>query len=279
MPSNEAPFVETVIEAEQGPVNPVRDLLRYRDLLYFLAQRDILVRYKQAVFGVLWAVIRPLLVMLVFSFIFGVVAGLKSQNVPYFLFVLAGMLPWQLFSGSITDAGNSIISDARLISKVYFPRILIPLSAIAVNLLDFLISFGLLLILMLFSRTTPGREILLLPLVLLWCVLLSAGCGAWLAALNVKYRDFRHLIPFVTQFGLYVSPVGFDSAVIPDRWRYVFALNPMAGVIDSFRYVLFGVSSPFLLGDVLIGLVVSAILLAGGLRYFRATERTFADVI
>ncbi len=257
-----------------------RDLWNYRELFYFLAWSDIKVRYKQTVIGFAWAVIRPLLTMVVFSTIFGKIANLPSEEgVPYPVMVYAALLPWQFFSQSLSDASNSLIGNVNLISKIYMPRLIIPASKIVVNLTDFIISFFILGILMAFYRFAPGIRILMLPLFLLMGFVTAYGFSLLFCALNVKYRDFRYIVPFIVQFGLYISPVGFSSAVVPDRWRLIYSANPMVGVIDGFRWAILGgdvelYMPGFILSLVLIGLVFSA-----GLLYFRRTEKTFADFI
>jgi lipopolysaccharide transport system permease protein len=256
-----------------------RDLWRYRELFYFLAWRDLLVRYKQTVIGVAWAVLRPLLTMLALTLVFGKLAKLPSDGVPYPLLVFAALLPWQFFANSFSEAGNSLINNTNMISKVYFPRITIPASSIIVSLVDFLISLVLLALLMLWYGFIPSARILLLPLFTLIAIAASLGGGLWIAALNVKYRDFRYIIPFVVQFGLYVSPVGFSSSIVPESWRFVFSLNPMVGVIDGFRWAILGGESQLYLPGFLISIVAVIIVLITGYRYFRKTEKIFADVI
>jgi lipopolysaccharide transport system permease protein len=257
-----------------------KDLWNYRELFYFLAWRDIKVRYKQTVIGVAWALVRPVLTMIVFSIIFGRLAGLPSEEgVPYPIMVYAALLPWQFFSQSLSESSNSLIGNVNLISKVYMPRMILPASSVAVNLVDFLISFGIFIVLMVFYRFVPDWRIITLPLFLFMAFITAYGCSLWLGALNVRYRDFRYIVPFIVQFGLYVSPVGFSSSVVPEQWRLLYSLNPMVGVIDGFRWAILG-------GDVMIywpGFILSMILVififVTGLFYFRNTERTFADVI
>src|SRR2546423_7461306 len=229
---------EIIIEAGRTEGQYWRDLFRYRELFYFLAWRDVLVRYKQTVIGVLWAVIRPFLTMLVFVFIFGRIAKLPSDGVPYPVMVFAAMLPWQLFASSLSEGSNSLITNANLISKVYFPRLIVPASAVIVSFVDFAISLGLLGLLMIWYQVWPGIYLLSLPLFTILALLTSAGAGLWLAALNVEYRDFRYVVPFIVQFGLYLSPVGFSSSIVPERWRLFYSLNPMVGVIDGFRWAI-----------------------------------------
>src|SRR6266850_5751996 len=216
------------------------DLWRYRELFYFLAWRDILVRYKQTVIGLAWALIRPFLTMIVFVFVFSKLAKLPSDGVPYPILVFAALLPWQFFANAFTEAGNSLISNAKLISKVYFPRLVVPASAVIVSFLDFLISGIILVGLMLWYGFAPNWRIITLPLFTVIAFAAAMGAGLWIAALNVKYRDFRYIIPFVVQIGLFISPVGFSSSVVPEQWRLLYSVNPMVGVIDGFRWSLLG---------------------------------------
>ncbi len=276
--SSHAP-TELIIEAGHTERNYWRDLFRYRELFYFLAWRDVLVRYKQTVIGILWAVLRPLLTMLVFTFVFSRIAKLPAEGVPYPVMVFAAMLPWQLFATSLTEGSGSLINNANLISKVYFPRLIVPASAVIVSFVDFAISMVLLGILMAIYGVWSGWTILLLPVFTVLALLASAGAGIWLAALNVKYRDFRYVVPFIVQFGLYLSPVGFSSNIVPEKWRLLYSLNPMVGVIDGFRWSINGGSTVFPAESLLLSLLVVTALLATGIWYFRKTERTFADVI
>src|SRR3989441_4495086 len=233
-----------IIEPGRTEKNYWADLWRYRELFLILAWRDISVRYKQTIIGVAWAVIRPFLTMVIFTVIFGRIAALPSGGAPYALMVFAAMLPWSLFSTALGEASNSLIGNERLISKVYFPRLIIPTATVVTAFVDFLISFLILLGLMVYYRFSPGWNMLLLPLFVLMGLLASLGPGLWITAVNVKYRDFRYVIPFVVQFGLYVSPVGFSTNTIPDRWRLLYSLNPLVGVIDGFRWCILGGDSP-----------------------------------
>ncbi len=271
---------EIIIEAGRTEKNYWRDLWRYRELFQVLAWRDISVRYKQTIIGVAWAVIRPFLTMVVFTVIFGKVAKLPTEGTaPYALLVFAGMLPWTFFSTALAEASNSLIGNANLISKVYFPRLIVPTATVVVALIDFLISFTVLAAMMVWYQFLPGWQILLLPLFILLAFLASLGPGLWITALNVKYRDFRYIIPFLVQFGLYISPVGFSSNVIPEKWRLLYSLNPMVGVIDGFRWcILRGESSIYWPGFYL-SLAVTAFFLWLGIRQFRKMEKTFADLI
>lgn len=270
---------ELIIEAGRTESQYWRDLFRYRELFYFLAWRDVLVRYKQTVIGVLWAVIRPFLTMLVFVFVFGRIAKLPSDGVPYPVLVFTAMLPWTLFATSLSEGSNSLITNANLISKVYFPRLIVPASAVIVSFVDFAISLGLLGLLMVWYRVWPGIYLFSLPLFTILALLTSAGAGLWLAALNVEYRDFRYVVPFIVQFGLYLSPVGFSSSIVPAKWRLLYSLNPMVGVIDGFRWAIAGGKAPLYLPGLLFSTLVTILLLISGIWYFRKMERTFADVI
>nr|WP_199177439.1 ABC transporter permease [Geothermobacter hydrogeniphilus] len=271
---------DLVIEAGKTRQQYWLDLWRYRELFLFMAWRDILVRYKQTVIGVVWSVLRPLLVLVVFTVLFDKIARLPSEgDAPYPILVLAALLPWQLFSGALTESSNSLIINAGMITKVYFPRVIMPASAIIVCFVDFLISFVLLLLLMVWYHVVPGWHILALPVFLALAVLSALGGGLWLSALNVKYRDFRLIIPFIVQFGLYVSPVGFSSNVIPDKWRLLYSLNPMVGVIDGFRWSILGKAATIYWPGFLLSLVLCVVFFWAGFAYFRKAEKGFADVI
>jgi len=230
-----------IIEAGLAERHYWRDLWRYRELFYVLAWRDISVRYKQTIIGVLWALLRPLLTMLVFTLVFSRIAKLPSEGTaPYAIMVFAGLLPWQFFSTSLTESSNSLIDNSNLISKIYFPRLIVPTASVVVSFADFLISFIILMGLMIWYQFLPGWQILSIPLFIALAFLASLGPGLLIASLNVKYRDFRYVIPFIVQLGLYVSPVGFSSALVPEQWRLLFSLNPMVGVIDGFRWAILG---------------------------------------
>ncbi len=269
-----------ILEPGRAEKNYWRDLWRYRELFLILAWRDISVRYKQTIIGVAWAIIRPFLTMIVFSVIFGGLAGLPSEgSAPYPLLVFAAMLPWSLFATALGEASNSLIGSANLISKVYFPRLIIPTATVVTAFVDFLISFVILAGMMLYYRYAPGWNILLLPAFILLALLASLGPGLWITALNVKYRDFRYVIPFVVQFGLYISPVGFSSSVVPERWRLLYSLNPMVGVIDGFRWCILGGDSAIYWPGFALSLVIVAFFLWLGISKFRKMEKTFADMI
>jgi len=270
---------EMVIMAGQTDRHYWFDLWRYRELFYFLAWRDISVRYKQTVIGIGWSVIRPVLIMVVFTIVFGKLAKLPSDGVPYPILVFTAMLPWQFFSNAFTDAGNSLIGNTNMISKVYFPRLIIPTSAIIVSLVDFAISFLILIGLMFWYEFYPDWRMLTLPLFITYAFITVLGASVWIAALNVKYRDFRYIIPFVVQFGLYISPVGFSSNVVPDQWRLLYSINPMVGVIDGFRWAILGSNTQLYWPGFLLSLFLVLVILVTGIVYFRKTEKTFADVI
>jgi len=268
-----------VIEAGRAERHYWKDLWRYHELFYFLAWRDILVRYKQTVIGLAWALIRPFLTMVVFVVVFSKLAKLPSEGVPYPILVFAALLPWQFFSSAFSSAGDSLISNAGMISKVYFPRLVIPTSAVIVSFVDFLISGIILVGLMLWYGFAPDWRIITLPLFIFIAFAAAMGAGLWIAALNVKYRDFRYIIPFVVQFGLYVSPVGFSSAIVPEQWRLLYSLNPMVGVIDGFRWAILGGNTQLYWPGFLLSLFLVMLILVTGIVYFRKTEKTFADVI
>ncbi|MBW7959590.1 MAG: ABC transporter permease [Candidatus Promineofilum sp.] len=269
-----------VLEPGRADKHYWMDLWRFRELFIILAWRDLSVRYKQTVIGVLWAIIRPFLTMVVFTVVFGGLAGLPSEgDAPYALMVFAGLLPWTLFANSLSEASNSLVDNANLISKVYFPRLVVPSAAMVTALVDFLISLAILAGLMVFYRYAPGPQILLLPAFTLLALLAALGPSLWLTALNVKYRDFRYTIPFIVQFGLYVSPVGFSSQTIPERWRALYGLNPMVGVIEGFRWCILGGEAPLFGTSFIVSLVVVAFFLWFGISQFRKMEKSFADLI
>jgi lipopolysaccharide transport system permease protein len=269
---------ELVIEAGRTERQYWRDLYRYRELFLFLAWRDLLVRYKQTAVGIAWSLIRPLLTMAVLTVVFGKLGKMPAGGVPYPLLVFCGMLPWLFFSTSLSEAGNSLVSNANMISKVYFPRLAITASSVITSLVDFLISCAFLVVLMIWYRFIPPAAVFIVPLFVALVFAASLGVSLWVAALMVKYRDFRFIVPFVVQFGLYISPVGFQSSVVPERYRMLYALNPMVGIIDGFRWCILG--SPSLYWpSTAIAITEVGILVASGIWYFRKTERTFADII
>jgi lipopolysaccharide transport system permease protein len=270
---------DLVIEPGRSKKNYWNDLWRFRELFLFLAWRDILVRYKQTAIGLAWSLIRPFLTMIVFTVIFGRLAKLPSGGVPYPILVYAAMLPWQFFSTSFTDASNSLLSNANMLTKIYFPRLIIPVSTVIVNLVDFLISFVILVGLMIWYHVTPSWSILFLPFFLFLAILTSLGAGIYVAALNVKYRDFKYIVPFVVQFGLYVSPVGFSSNLVPEKWRLLYSINPMVGIIDGFRWSILGGKSQIYLPGMILSIAFILFLLILGIVYFRKMEKSFADII
>jgi len=273
------PTEELIIEAGRTERHYWRDLWRYRELFFFLAWRDILVRYKQTAIGIVWALGRPLLTMLVFTLVFSKLAKLPSGGVPYPILVFAALLPWQFFSSAFSGAGDSLVSNAGMISKVYFPRLVIPASAVIVAFADFLISLIILVGLMIWYGFEPNLRMLALPLFIFVAFAAAMGTGLWFAALNVKYRDFRIIVPFVVQFGLYISPVGFSSNIVPEKWRLLYSMNPMVGVIDGFRWAILGGNTQLYWLGFLLSLALIFVILVTGIFYFRKTEKTFADVI
>jgi lipopolysaccharide transport system permease protein len=270
---------ELIIESGRAEKNYWRDLWLYRELFYFLAWRDLLVRYKQTVVGVLWSLIRPLLTMLVLTIVFGKLGKMPSGGVPYSILVLCGMLPWNFFSSALSECANSLVGNSNLISKVYFPRLVVPASSVITSFVDFLISAAFLVMLLIWNRFMPAGTAWLLPVFIIEAFALSFGVGLWVAALMVQFRDFRFIVPFVAQFGLYISPVGFISGVVPDKWRLLYSLNPMVGVIDGFRWAILGRGAQFYWPGTVLSFVTVVVLVSSGFWYFRKTERIFADVI
>ncbi|MBM3702699.1 MAG: ABC transporter permease [Actinobacteria bacterium] len=268
-----------IIEAGKSEKHYWADLWRYRELFYFLSWRDILVRYKQTVIGIAWSVIRPLLTMVVFTIVFGKLAKLPSGEAPYPVLVFTAILPWQYFANALSEASNSLISNQNMISKIYFPRIIMPTSTIIVSLTDFVISFVLMSITMAIYRFVPSWKIVFMPLFLLLATILSLGMGYLFSALNVKYRDFRYVIPFIVQVGMYISPVGFSSDVVPIRYRFWYSLNPMVGVIDGFRWSIIGKGTAIYWPGFILSIVITILIIIWGFWYFRKTEKTFADRI
>lgn len=267
------------ITAEPDGAHYWRDLWAARELLGMIVWRDIVVRYRQTAMGLSWALLRPLATMLVFTFIFGKLANLPSNGAPYALLVFAGLLPWLFFSASFSDASNSVIGNANIVSKVYFPRLIIPVSAVLVGLVDFLLAMLVYLVISFIYGHPPGVQVLLLPVFLLQLCLLILGCGLWVSALGVWYRDFRHLLPVVLQLGAYLSPVGFASTVVSDKWLPLYALNPMVGLIDGFRWCLLGSSQPLRWPALALSVAITFLLLLPGLRFFRRSEHHFADAL
>lgn len=271
---------EILIEPGRATVRTWQDFLIYRELFLFLVWRDILIRYKQTVLGLAWCLLRPLLTMVVFSVVFGRLAGFPTEGgAPYPILVLAGLLPWQLFAGAVGDSSNSLVGNAALISKIYFPRLIIPVSAVMVSLADFAISLAMLFGLMTWYGYLPSSRIVTLPLFLILALLTALSLGLWTSALSVKYRDFRLIVPFALQFGLYLSPVGFSSRVVPDEWQLLYTLNPLVGVIDGFRWALLPEAPPLYLPGLINSAALTVLVGIGGLIYFRSTEQRFADII
>lgn len=269
---------DLVIEAGRTEKNYWKDLWRYRELFYILSWRDIKVRYKQTVIGAAWSIIRPLLTTIIFTFVFSRVAKLQNPSAaPYALMVFSGMLPWQFFSNALSEASNSLISNANLITKVYFPRMIIPASSVITSLVDLGISFIIMIGMFIWFQFIPSWHAVLLPIFVILSFLCSFGFGLYLTAVNVKYRDFRYIIPFIVQFGLYITPIGFSSAVVPEKWRFLYSLNPMVGIIDGFRWCLLGDEMHW--NSLFISLIVIALFLIIGIVYFRKLEKTFADNI
>jgi lipopolysaccharide transport system permease protein len=271
---------ERVISAKKGLVAiNFSELWNYRELFWFLAWRDILVRYKQTVIGIAWALIRPIVTMIIFTIIFGKLAKFPSDGIPYPLLSFTALLPWQFFSNALTESSNSVVANSNMISKIYFPRLVIPAAAVISGVVEFLLCFFILIALMFWYGVTPTWSIVWLPLFFLLALISAFGIGLWFSALNVEYRDVRHIVPFIVQFGLYISPVGFSSSVVPDKWRLLYSLNPMVSVIDGFRWTLLGGKTPLFVPGLLISSFIVFGILVTGLYYFRKMERTFADII
>lgn len=272
--------MDLVLSSSHSSRNYWSDLWRYRELFYFLAWRDILVRYKQTVIGIAWAVIRPLITTVIFTVIFGRLSHLPSPNsVPYPLLVMSAMLPWQFFATALSESSNSLIGNANLISKIYFPRLLIPAGSVITSFVDFLITLVLMAGLMAWFHFLPDWHVLLLPALAALAFGCAFGAGLWLCALNVQYRDFRYIVPFIVQLGLYVSPVGFSSGIVPEKWRLLYSLNPMVGIIDGFRWCLLCGQTPFDVESIAFSCGLVVLLSFTGICYFRKMERTFADAI
>lgn len=271
--------MQTVIRRRTGLAQlEFRELWDYRELIGFLAWRDVAVRYKQTFVGAGWAFIRPFLTMVIFTVVFGHLAKLPSDAVPYAVLTFTALLPWQFFATAFTEVSASVVGSGHVLTKVYFPRLILPLTSMAVAAVDFLVSLLFLAVLMLYYRVRPSANLLALPLFTLLCFVFTLGLGLWLAALHVKYRDVRHFVPFVTQLGLYVSPVAFSSSIVPERWRLLYSLNPMVAVIDGYRWSVLG-TVPLYVPGLIAAVVISLVLLVSGVFYFKQTERDFADLI
>lgn len=269
----------TVIEANKSGKYYWRDLWTYRELFIFLAWRDILVRYKQTIIGVAWSILRPVITMIVLTVIFGKLAGLPSENIPYPILVYSALLPWNFFANSFSEGSNSLIANSNMLSKIYFPRIIVPTSTIVVNILDTAIAFLILFVLMIYYNYFPTMNIVFMPLFFIIALVTTLGASYFISALNVKYRDFRFVVPFIVQFGLYISPVGFASTNIPENFRLLYYLNPMAGVIDGFRWSLLRTDQELFIPGIALAILMSLVIFTIGLSYFRKTEKEFADVI
>jgi lipopolysaccharide transport system permease protein len=277
---------DTTFEKERIVLRPSRgwsalelgDIWKYRELLFFLTWRELKVRYQQTLLGAAWAIIQPLMQMIVFTFIFGGIARMTSEGIPYPIFSYTALLPWGLFAKSLTDAGRSMVMNRNMITKIYFPRLIIPIASVFSGLVDFMVAFVILLGLMVYYHITPTRAILLLPLFMLLAIVAALGVGLWLSAMNVQYRDVGHVLPFLTQFWMFVTPVIYPASRIPAKWQLLYSLNPMTGVVEGFRWALLGTSSAPT-SMMAVSAAISIILLIGGLFYFRRMERTFADMI
>jgi homopolymeric O-antigen transport system permease protein len=268
-----------VIEPRKGLVHlDLKAIWEYRELLYFLVWRDLKVRYKQTVIGAGWAILQPLMTMAIFTVVFGTFAKIPSDGIPYPIFAYSALLPWNLFAHSLTRGGTSVVGNAQLISKIYFPRLLLPLSGILSPIVDFAISFVILVVMMIWFGALPSWGVLALPLFLLLALLTALAVGLWLSALDVRYRDVGHTIPFLVQLWMFASPVAYPVSLVPEKWRMLYSLNPMAGVIEGFRWALLGNQSPDF-GVIIISSVIVVALLVSGIVYFKYTERTFADVV
>jgi len=270
---------DLVIQANKTERHYWFDIWRYRELFLFLTWKEFLVRYKQAVVGVAWSVLQPVLTMIIMAFIFGRVAKLPSGGIPYSILVFTALLPWQFFANSLTQGSMSLVTNKDMVSKIYFPRIIIPVSSVMVGIVDFLISCVLLALLMLFHHFVPSIRVLILPLFVLMAFAITVGTTLFISALNVRYRDFRYIVPFMVQLGLYVSPVAYSIDVIPQKWKLLYSLNPLVGVIDGFRWSVLGGKFELYWQGLLISIVLTIMIFYIGLKYFRATERTFADRI
>lgn len=279
MSANETSKYTILIDNTHLQKEYFKDLFRFCELFYFFAWRDLLVRYRHTVLGVLWVIVRPLINMAIFAFVFGKIAHMDSYEINYPIFVLVGLLPWQLFASSIVDASSCLINNAAMISKIYFPRIILPISQIIVNLVDFSISMALLVLLLFFTGMITHLTILLAPVFVILSLLLCLGTSLWIAAINVRFKDFRVIVPFLIQFGLFISPVGYSSFLVPEAWRYLYFLNPLAGIIEGFRYCCFGTFHPDLFIALGLSSLMTLFLLITGFQYFRKMERVLADII
>ena len=270
---------EVVIRQGIGERHYWRDLWAKRELIYFLAWRDVIVKYKQTMVGILWVLIRPIFTLMVFTLVFGRIAALPSSNVPYPLLVFSGLMPWLFFAAAVTEVSSSIQSNAALVGKIYFPRLIITISVLMVCLVDYAVSCLLIVVVALWTGYPPDWRILYLPVLTLWVAALAYGLGLCGAALNVRYRDFRHLIPFALQLGVYVSPVGYSANLVPGKWRWVYSLNPMTGIIDGFRWAILGERFDVYIPGMIFSIVATVVILLVGLYWFRHVERQFVDFL
>jgi lipopolysaccharide transport system permease protein len=278
--------IETVHQPETIYIKPstglaalnLRDLWIYRELVFFMIWRDIKVRYKQTLLGAAWAIIQPVLTMLIFNFVFGTVAKVPTEGIPYPIFSYAALLPWGLFSAALNNASRSLTTNQNMVSKIYFPRLVLPLASVLGGLVDFAIAFLILVVLMIYYKITPTTAIWTLPLFLVLTVVTALGVALWLSAINVQYRDVNYVLPFLTQFWLFLTPVAYSANVISSKWQFVYSLNPMAGVVNGFRWALLGTNTgPNM--NMVVSICISLVFLVSGLFYFRSMERTFADTI
>lgn len=271
-------MVSTLIQPRKISKDYLKELWHYRELFYFLSWRDILVKYKQTVVGIAWSIIKPVLTMVVFTIVFGKLAKLPSGDVPYPILVFTALLPWQFFANALSLGGMSVVDNAGLVAKVYFPRVIMPSVSIVVSLVDFIIAMIIMAVLMVWYKYMPSANVVFIPFFTLIAAMFALGLGFWVSALNVKYRDFRYIVPFIVQFGMYISPVGFSSDIIPDKWKLIYFLNPIAGVIEGFRWAVLGNSNIYFPGLVMSAFFVLAVFFSGFV-FFRKSENTFADVI
>jgi lipopolysaccharide transport system permease protein len=256
----------------------LKEIWRYRELLFFLTWRDIKLRYKQTALGITWVILQPLLTMVVFTIFFGKLAGMPSDGLPYSLFVLTALLPWQLFSYALTQSSNSLVNEQRLITKVYFPRLIIPIASVLSGLVDVAVTFVLVILFMFAHGVYPGLPILTIPLLIVFAVITALSIGLWLSCLNVQYRDIRYTIPFLTQFWMFLTPIAYPSSLVPEAYRWLYGLNPMAGVVEGFRWALLGTAEPSW-GLIIVSITIVVVIFLSGLLYFQRLERTFADVV
>lgn len=270
---------EIIIEPHRNVSNYWRDLWRYRELFYFMAWRDILLRYKNMTIGFAWAILRPLLTMLILTLVFNKFAKLPSYDIPYPILVYTALLPWQFFASAFADAGNSLVNKESIINKIYFPRLIVPTSSVVVSFVDFMAALTILALLLAWYRYLPGWHILALPLFMGMVFMMALGAGLWMSALSVKYKDFRYIIPFTVQIGLYLSPIGYDSSLVPDEWRTWYALNPMVGIIEGFRWAVLGRISGNIIQDMGLSIIIMALITLSGLVYFRRIERSLSELI